>query len=101
MFGGSAKSRRRSELVRSCKSLTDLQEKLQEQGFHISRTATYLRLLLRNSHSREGARHVNTVKVKLCRAEADERKVHSDGKFCTASIRYNPISIFIFVITLK
>lgn len=87
MFGGAADERRRSELVRSCKTLSDLNEELQKQGFQISRSGTYLRLLPRNSHTTEGKRHVTTVPVKLCRAQADSRKSHPDGKFCTASIR--------------
>lgn len=87
MFGGAADDRRRSELIRSCKTLHDLHTELQAQDFVISQSATYLRLLPRNSHTNEGKRHVTTVPVKLCRASADERKAHRDGKFCTASIR--------------
>ncbi|GBP40850.1 hypothetical protein EVAR_88911_1 [Eumeta japonica] len=48
MFGASAEERRRSEIVRSCRTLTDLHEKLKEQGFQISRSGTYLRLFPRN-----------------------------------------------------
>ncbi|KAH9642643.1 hypothetical protein HF086_008256 [Spodoptera exigua] len=46
MFGASAEERRRSEIVRSCRTLTDLHEKLKEHGFQISKSGTYLRLLL-------------------------------------------------------
>lgn len=87
MFGGAADNRRRTELVRSCKTLKDLHTELQSQGFSISKSGTYLRLLPRKSHTLEGKRHVNTVPVKLCRAQADARKEHLDGKFCIASIR--------------
>lgn len=87
MFGGATDDRRRSELIRSCKTLDDLHTALQAQGFTLSRSATYLRLLPRNSFSNEGKRHVTTVPVKLCQANADARKPHVDGKFCTASIR--------------
>lgn len=88
MHGGGADDRRRSELVRSCKSLSDLKAELEKCGYTISRSATYLRLLPRNSHTEEGKRHVRAVPVKLCKAQADARKPHKDGKFCTASIKY-------------
>lgn len=87
MFGGAADERRRSELVRSCHTLAGLTKELQELGFQISESGTYLRLLPRNSHTTEGKRHVVTVPVKLCRAQSDARKPHPDGKFCAASIR--------------
>lgn len=87
MFGGAADARRRSELVRSCKTLADLHAELQARGINISKSGTYLRLLPRNCLSVEGKKHVSTVPVKLCRAQADARKEHPDGKFCTASIR--------------
>lgn len=87
MFGGSADLRRRSEMVRSCKTLKELTKELQDSDFQISDSAAYLRFLPKNSHSKEGQRHVQTVPVKLCRAQANERKIHPDGKFCTASIR--------------
>lgn len=58
MFGASAEERRRSEIVRSCRTLTDLHEKLKEHGFQISKSGTYLRLLLRNYTTLEGKRHV-------------------------------------------
>lgn len=87
MFGGAADSRRRTELIRSCKTLKDLHCELEAQGFTISRSGTYLRLLPRDSRTAEGKKHIMTVPVKLCRAQADMKKTHSDGKFCTASIR--------------
>lgn len=87
MFGAAADSRRRSEMIRSCKSLDDLHMELTNLGINISRSATYIRLLPRNSHTEEGKRHINTVPIKLCRAQTDARKPHRDGKFCTASIR--------------
>lgn len=87
MFGASAEERRRSEIVRSCRTLTDLHEKLKELGFEISRSGTYLRLLPRNYTTMEGKRHVVTVPVKLSRPEADHHKAHVDQHFCVATIR--------------
>ncbi|XP_065172441.1 uncharacterized protein [Atheta coriaria] len=87
MFGASAEERRRSESVRSCRTLTDLHEKLKEHGFQISKSGTYLRLLPRNYTTLEGKRHVVTVPVKLSRPEADYHKAHVDQHFCVATIR--------------
>lgn len=87
MFGGAAHDRRRSELIRSCTTLQDLHNELEHIGFTISKSATYLRVLPRNSHTAEGKRHVNTVPVKFCCAKNNARKNHADSKFSTASIR--------------
>lgn len=87
MFGASAEERRRSEIVRSCRTLTDLHDKLKEHGFKISKSGTYLRLLPRNYSTLEGKRHVATVPVKLSRPEADHHKAHPDQHFCVATIR--------------
>ncbi|KAL4721037.1 hypothetical protein ACJJTC_012456 [Scirpophaga incertulas] len=87
MFGASAEERRRSEIVRSCRTLTDLHEKLKEHGFQISKSGTYLRLLPRNYTTLEGKRHVVTVPVNLSRPEADHHKAHVDQHFCVATIR--------------
>nr|XP_043066048.1 uncharacterized protein LOC122321057 [Drosophila bipectinata]XP_043066049.1 uncharacterized protein LOC122321057 [Drosophila bipectinata] len=88
MFGSGADERRRTNLVRSVKTLSDLHEELKKEGFNLSRSATYLRLLPRSSSSIEGKSHVRTVPVKLCRAQADYHKQHIDGYFATASIKY-------------
>lgn len=54
----------------------------------MSKSTLYLRLLLKNFVSLSGKRQVTTVPVKLCRAQADNHKMHKNGPFCTASIRY-------------
>ena len=46
-IGAAASDRRRSEELRSSKSLDDLQKTLVTQGYSLSRSATYLRLLPR------------------------------------------------------
>ncbi|XP_071575574.1 uncharacterized protein [Temnothorax nylanderi] len=86
-FGGGADEKRRTEMIRSCRTLDDLDKELQALGFNLSRSATYLRLLPRSSSTIQGKKHVLTVPVKLARATNDEHKSHPDGKFCTASIR--------------
>lgn len=87
MFGSGADDRRRSELIGCCKTLDDLHLQLQNYGYNISRSSTYLRLIPRRSNTTEGKRHVITVPVKLIRAQTSEHKHHSDSEFCTASIR--------------
>lgn len=87
MFGASAEERRRSEALRSCRTLTDLHSRLGELGYQISRSGTYIRLLPRRYNSLEGKRHVTTVPVKLSRPEADHHKAHADQQFCITTIR--------------
>lgn len=85
-LGGAAHDRRRTEEIRSCKTLDELHEKLLTEGFQISRSATYLRIIPRNSNM-EGKRHKTVAPVRLCRAQNDEHKSHEDSRFCTATIR--------------
>ncbi|KAK3925661.1 Transient receptor potential cation channel subfamily A member 1 [Frankliniella fusca] len=79
--GSGADARRRSESIRSVQTLDALHEELEALGYTLSRSATYLRLLPRR-------RHVSTVPVKLSRPQADLHRGHQDGKFCTATARY-------------
>ena len=87
MHGSSADERRRTEIIRSCRTLDDLHDALLERGYQISRSATYLRLIPRRSNTIEGRLHVATAPVKLAKAQADNHKSHPDTGFCTASIR--------------
>lgn len=66
-YGSAAHENRQFELYRSIKTLDELTKQLQQEGYKISRSGFYLRLLpkLRNTH--EGKRHVVTVPVKLVR----------------------------------
>ena len=86
--GSGADERRRSEVIRSVKTLDDLTGALFKQGFNLSRSAVYLRLLPRNSSTREGKRHVNSVPVKLARSENSKHVKHPDTLFAHASITY-------------
>lgn len=87
MFGCGADDRRRSDVMRSCKTLDDLHAELKKNGFTLSRSATYLRLIPRSSNILEGKRHVQTVPVKLSKAQSDLHAKHPDAAFCTATIR--------------
>ena len=60
IFGAAADDRRRSETIRSCRMLDDLDTELNSAGFIISRSATYLRLLPKRADSIEGRHHVNS-----------------------------------------
>ncbi|GBN03831.1 hypothetical protein AVEN_233030-1 [Araneus ventricosus] len=81
-----ADAKRRSESIRSVKTLDDLTAELKKVGFTISRT--YLRLLPRNSSTIEGRRHFTTVPVKLSGAQADYHRSHIDSQFAATSKRY-------------
>ncbi|CAH2100804.1 unnamed protein product [Euphydryas editha] len=87
-FGSAADDRRRTESIRSVKTLDELTQELRKIGFDISRSGTYLRLIPRKSNSAEGRRHVSTVPVKLIRAQTDHHKSHLDSKFAETSIHY-------------
>jgi len=86
VFGGAAEDKRRSEAIRSCRTLDDLHKELKSAGFEISRSATYLRLLPKRGNSIEGKHHVVTLPVRLKRPESNLHSKHPDGHFCTASI---------------
>lgn len=83
--GSSAADRRRSEVLRTCKTLDELHALLVEDGFVISRTSTYRRLIPKYSGSLEGKRHVTTVPVRLSRAQTDRHRDHADQYFCKAT----------------
>lgn len=87
IFGSAAHDRRQTEEIRSCRTLNDLQAKLSERGYNISRSGLYLRLLPKRSASVEGRRHVVTVPVKLSKPQNSEHKHHPDGRFCISTIR--------------
>lgn len=86
--GSASHDKRREDMFRSIKTLTELKDKLHEEGFHISRSATYLRLLPRKSNTQEGKRHVSTVPVRLCKSQNDQHAHHLDGPFATVAINY-------------
>ena len=80
--GCGADDRRRSEIIRSVRTLDDLCDELKKMGYNdISRTALYFRLIPRRSDTREGKRHVTTVPVRLCRASNDQRSKNPDRWF--------------------
>ncbi|KAL1381516.1 hypothetical protein pipiens_013407 [Culex pipiens pipiens] len=87
IYGSAAQDKRQFEAIRSIHTLDELKDALFHQGFKLSRSATYLRLLPRRSNTAEGGRHVNPVPVKLQKATNTKHHDHSDGRFCTSTIR--------------
>lgn len=78
--------RRRTEVLRTVRTLDDLRSELLKMGMNLSRSATYLRLQPRRSNSKEGKRHVQTVPVKLLRPENSLRKKNVDRMFAKSLI---------------
>ena len=68
-LNSAADDRRRSEMLRTCVTLDDLNSELAHRNIRISRSATYLRLIPNSSNTGEAKRHVETVPVKLLRPE--------------------------------
>ena len=88
-IGGSAvDEKRRSEMIRTVKTLDDLTAALQRQGIQLSRSSFYLRLIPSNSTTCEGKRHVKTVPVKLARSENSAHQQHPDTQFAHATISH-------------
>lgn len=87
IHGSGAHERRRCDVLRSVKTLDELLQEVKSQGFQISRSGLYLRLLPKNYLTTEGKRHVVTVPVKLIGAQNDKHESHVDGQFCASTIR--------------
>lgn len=86
--GAGAHERRRADALNACRTLDDLAKELKIQGFNLSRSGVYLRLIPRNWSTTEGKRHITTVNVKLKRALNDEHKQHADTQFAKATFDY-------------
>ena len=63
--GSAAHDRRRNEVITAVKTLDQLTEALNREGFELKRSSVYLHLLPRNHRLTEGKRHVTTAPVKL------------------------------------
>jgi hypothetical protein len=85
--GSAAHEKRQDEIYRSILTLDDLTEQLTKDGFHVKRSSVYLRLQPKRSSSHQGKRHINTVPVRLIRAQNDFHKSHPDQRLCQATIR--------------
>ena len=86
-YGCAADDKRRTETIRSIKTLDELTAELQRIGYKISRTGVYFRLLPRSSATAEGKRYVVTVPVKLAKSQTEQHANHPDKMFAQTSIR--------------
>lgn len=87
IYGSAVHDRRRTEEIKSRKTLDELHSKVHKLRYKISRSALYIRLILKNSRTGQGSRHVVTVPVRLSKPSNDLHKQHPDGKFCTATLK--------------
>jgi len=85
-YGSSTDERRRMEVMHSIKTLDELHHELSNRGYKLSRSALYYHLLPTNSRTIDGKRHVQTVPVKLIRAQNSLHKDHEDSKFAASTI---------------
>ena len=82
--GAGADSRRRIDILNSCKKLDDLHAAFRKEGYVKSRQALYLRLIPRRADSQEGKRHVTTVPVKLRKGKNTLCNSHAEANFIYA-----------------
>ena len=81
-----ADPRRRTEILRSVRTLDDMTNELSRLGYIISRSATYLRLQPKRKNTIEGKRHVKCLPIKLLRPEHNLRKVNIDRMYAKSLI---------------
>ena len=74
-------------MIRAVKTLDQLTEALNREGFELKRFSVYLHLLPRNHRSLKGKRHVTTALVKLYKSQNSKHASHPSTKFARASIR--------------
>ncbi|GBN51737.1 hypothetical protein AVEN_166708-1 [Araneus ventricosus] len=79
IHGSAAHENRQSDVYRSIKTLDELIAQLKLDGFSVSRSGVYLRLLPKRSSTLERKRHVVTAPVKLIRAQNDSHLKRIDN----------------------
>ena len=85
--GSAAHDRRRNEVIRIIKTLDQLTEALNSEGFELKHSSVYLHLLPQNYWTTERKRHVTTVPVKLYKSGNSKHASYPSVKFVRASIR--------------
>ncbi|XP_065676009.1 uncharacterized protein LOC136092190 [Hydra vulgaris] len=88
LHGSSADEKRRSEVLRSIKTLDELTSEKNKIGFAISKSALYTHLLPRSYGTLEGKRHVKTVPVRLISPQNKSHLKRVDGLFFSSTIKY-------------
>ena len=86
--GSAAHEKRRSDIIRTVKTLDQLTSALKLEGFTLQRSSVYLRLLPRIARTIEGKRYVNTAPVKLLRSQNSLHKGHPSTRFAKSTIRH-------------
>ena len=84
--GSATHERRRSEIMRTVKTLDQLTEALTREVCSLKRLSVYLRLLPRNLITKEGKRHVTTAPVKLISAKNSKHQNHPCTNFAKVTI---------------
>ena len=69
------------------KTLDQLPEALNREGFELKRSSVYLHLLPKNHRTIEGKRHMSTAPVKLYKAQNSHHASHPSKKFAHTTIR--------------
>ena len=78
--GSAAHERRCHEVIRTVKSLDQLTEALNHEGYDLKHSTIYLHLLTKNSRTIEGERHIRTAPVKLYKSQNSKRSAHVSTK---------------------
>ena len=73
-------------MIRTVKTVDQLTEVLNREGFELKRSPVYLYLLYRNHRTIEGKRNVTTAPVKLYKSQNPKHASHPSIKFTRASI---------------
>ena len=74
-------------MIRTVKTLDQLTETLNREGFELKRSSVYLHLFSQNHRTIEEKRHVTTAPVKLFKSQNSNDASHPSTKFPRASIR--------------
>ena len=86
-FLAGADGQRRTDILEACHTLGDLHAALLKEGYNLSRSTLYYRLVPHKSNNTEGKKHVRTVPVKIRRAKNNIHARHQDANF-TFSIKH-------------
>ena len=72
--GSAVHEKRRSDIIRTVKTVDQLTNTLKVEGFTLQRSSVYLRFLPKNARTTDGKRHVNPSPVKLSRSQSSPHK---------------------------
>ena len=85
--GLAAHEKRRNEVIRTVKSLDQLTEALNREGYDLKHSSVCLHSLPKNSRTIEGKRHIHTAPVKLFKSPNSKHAAHVSKKFARSSIK--------------